>query len=248
MAKRKTNPATLAASQSHRDDDASKQILEEYLSDLKAVRATGAAVPETSYYPALSNLFNAVGSSLKPKVRCVINIKNQGVGIPDGGLFTADQFQRRGDEKPKPGQLPARGAIEAKGTEPEVETIAASQQVKDYLGRYGIVLVTNLRDFLIVERGPNGARSRANRLPWATTSAISGNAPPPILALLLRTRAGNSSNSSVARVCTPRRCRIPRTWLGSWPPTPATHWSTWSSARNCPPCKRSAPPWRRRWE
>lgn len=135
---------------------AAQQILTEYLSALQAVRATGAGVPETSYYPALSNLFNAVGKTLKPKVRCIINISNQGAGLPDGGLFTVDQFQRQADGTPKTGQLPARGAIEAKGTKPAVKAIAASPQVKDYLTTYGIVLVTNLREFVIVERGPAG--------------------------------------------------------------------------------------------
>ncbi len=131
-------------------------ILEEYLGELKAVRSTGAGVPETSYYPALANLFNAVGKTLKPKVRCVMNLKNVGAGLPDGGLFSADQFQRQADAAPKTGQLPSRGAIEAKGTKPHVRAIAASQQVKDYLKTYGIVIVSNLREFLIVERGPNG--------------------------------------------------------------------------------------------
>lgn len=136
------------------------QLLEQYLSELRAIRRIGAGVAETSYYPALSNLFNAVGKTLKPKVRCIINISNQGAGLPDGGLFTADQFQRQTDASgggtPKAGQLPARGAIEAKGTKPNVKAIAASQQVKDYVQKYGIVLVTNLREFVIVERGPNG--------------------------------------------------------------------------------------------
>ena len=72
----------------------SQQILKEYLSALQAIRATGRrCCPETSYYPALSNLFNEIGKTLKPKVRCIINIANRGAGIPDGGLFTIDQFQ-----------------------------------------------------------------------------------------------------------------------------------------------------------
>ena len=133
-----------------------QQTLTEYLIALKTIRATGAGVTETSYYPALSNLFNAVGKTLKPKVRCIININNQGAGIPDGGLFTAEQFQRQADVSPKGGQLPARGAIEAKGTKPNVKAIATSKQVKGYLNKYGIVIVTNLREFLIVERGPMG--------------------------------------------------------------------------------------------
>src|SRR4051812_20470968 len=81
----------------------SQRILDAYLSDLKGIRASGAGVAETSYYPALSNLFNAVGKTLKPKVRCIINISNQGAGLPDGGLFTADQFERQADGAPKAG-------------------------------------------------------------------------------------------------------------------------------------------------
>ena len=57
-----------------------------YLSDLHAV--SGVGVPETSGYPALSNLLNAVGDSLKPKIFTVINPANKGAGIPDGGLFS----------------------------------------------------------------------------------------------------------------------------------------------------------------
>ena len=132
------------------------RILEDYLDALNTVRKSGAGVAETSCYPALSNLFNAVGKTLKPQVRCVMNLKNLGAGMPDGGLFTADQFRRQTDSAPQSGQLPARGAIEAKGTRPNVEGIANSQQVKNYLKTYGIVLVTNLREFLIVERGPAG--------------------------------------------------------------------------------------------
>ena len=62
-------------------------LLEEYLRELHEIRSSGSAVKETSYYPALSNLLNGIGKTLKPRVRCVINIKNRGAGIPDGGLY-----------------------------------------------------------------------------------------------------------------------------------------------------------------
>jgi hypothetical protein len=65
-------------------------ILENYLTELKSIRSIGGGVAETSYYPALSNLFNSVGKSLKPKVQCVMNLKNAGAGMPDGGLFTPE--------------------------------------------------------------------------------------------------------------------------------------------------------------
>jgi hypothetical protein len=132
------------------------RILEDYLAELKAIRGMGGGVAETSYYPALSNLFNAVGKALKPRVRCVMNLRDLGAGMPDGGLFTADQFQHQADGAPKAGQLPARGAIEAKGAKPDAKAIAGSEQVKGYLRTYGIVIVSNLREFLIVERGPGG--------------------------------------------------------------------------------------------
>jgi hypothetical protein len=90
--------------------------LETYLRELRDIRSTGAAVKETSYYPALSSLFNEVGKTLKPKVRCVLTLANRGAGLPDGGLFTPDQFQKPSDGEPLPGQNPSRGVIEIKST------------------------------------------------------------------------------------------------------------------------------------
>ena len=46
-------------------------MLATYLHALAAIRATGAATPETSYYTPLENLLNAVGATLKPAVRAV---------------------------------------------------------------------------------------------------------------------------------------------------------------------------------
>ena len=128
-------------------------IAEAYLSELRDIHATQANSPEVSYYPALANLFNGVAKSLRPKVLCVMNLKDQGADNPDGGLFTADQFSRGADTKRAGGLPPSRGAIEVKSTSKDIKTIAASKQVAKYLDLYRIVLVTNLRSFLIVERG-----------------------------------------------------------------------------------------------
>jgi len=100
-------------------------------------------------------LLNEIGKTLKPKVRCVINLANRGAGIPDGGLFTADQI-KKADPNPMTGQKPARGVIEVKGPADEVQKIAHSEQVKRYVREYGLVLVTNLRDFLLVAPGVSG--------------------------------------------------------------------------------------------
>ncbi|MGA2060522.1 MAG: type ISP restriction/modification enzyme [Thermoguttaceae bacterium] len=124
--------------------------LETYLKDIRDIHSTGAAVKETSFYPALSNLLNEIGKTLKPKVRCVINLADRGAGLPDGGLFTPDQFQKGADAQPKHGQPPSRGALEVKSPSEDVRRIACSEQVKRYCAEYGLVLVTNYRDFLLL--------------------------------------------------------------------------------------------------
>ena len=131
-----------------------------YIRELGEIRSTGAAVKETSSYGTLANLLNEVGKSLKPRVRCIINLANQGNGLPDGGLFTPDQFQRAGEAEPLPGQLPSRGAIEVKGTGDDIQTIAESEQVDGYWKVNGQVLVTNYRDFILIGRDPEGRKTR----------------------------------------------------------------------------------------
>jgi hypothetical protein len=131
--------------------------LEEYLRSLYYDRSSGEAVRETSYYGALQNLLNAAGNDLQPKVRAIINIRNRGAGIPDGGLFTQQQYNRGlGEDAMSSGQLPERGAVEVKGVEQDVTDVAHDDQVGRYLERYGQVLVSNYRAFLLVGRGPLG--------------------------------------------------------------------------------------------
>jgi hypothetical protein len=97
--------------------------LETYLQDLRATRSSGGAVKETSYYPALANLLNEVGKTLKPKVRCIVHLQDTGGGIPDGGLFTEEQIRNNVNDL-LAGATPARGAIEAK---PRVRTPGRSR-------------------------------------------------------------------------------------------------------------------------
>ena len=131
--------------------------LEIYLEELRAIRSSGAVVKETSGYGALANLLNAIGHTLKPRVRCFIHVKNSGAGLPDGGLFTPDQLKNPDEEAPLLGiPLPARGVIEVKATNVEVNGVADTLQVREYVRHYGAVLVTNYRSFLLLKRGDNG--------------------------------------------------------------------------------------------
>ena len=122
---------------------------EAYFTALTEIRATGGGVKETSYYPALINLLNAVGETLKPRVLAVSQLKNTGAGSPDAGLFVAGQFPK-GAGEPLPGQLPERGAVEIKSVAEDGLLTANSAQVSKYWEKYRLVLVTNHRDYLLI--------------------------------------------------------------------------------------------------
>ena len=82
-----------------------------YLSDLH--QSLGVGVPETSGYPALRNLLNAVGDTLKPKIAAVLHPTNTGAGLPDGGLFAARDLEKFTDDGPALETVkPERGVIE----------------------------------------------------------------------------------------------------------------------------------------
>ena len=150
--------------------------IERYLNDVAETRGTRANVAETSFYPALEHLLTEIGSGLAPRVRCVINIANRGAGLPDGGLFTADQFRRQpraadtGDN-PFLAQPPSRGVIEAKSPRDNVAEIVASEQVERYWKRYGMVLVTNFRAFALVGRDSDGRTRVLETFELAPTEA-----------------------------------------------------------------------------
>ena len=128
---------------------------EHYIQELRDIRATGAMVKETSYYSPLANLLNAIGSTLKPKVRCFMQLKNVGAGMPDGGLFTARQYQRQSGDQPANPQNPERGVIEAKSTIDDAWVTANTKQVSQYWDKYRQVLVTNYRDFVLIGQDAN---------------------------------------------------------------------------------------------
>jgi hypothetical protein len=146
-------------------------LLEEYLHELHEIRSSGSAVKETSYYPAISNLLNGIGKAQKPRVRCIINIKNRGAGIPDGGLFTPDQFQRRAEEELAEGTIPARGVIEIKPTSEDAWVVADGPQVTRYWGKYRQVLVTNYRDFVLLGQDIEGKPTKLETYRLAPTEA-----------------------------------------------------------------------------
>ena len=120
----------------------------DYLHELYLI--SGVSVPETSGYPALSKLLNAVGDSLKPKITAVIHPSNNGAGIPDGGLFSAKELKKHGPDSPALFQLkPERGVIEVKALDADLSSFESSPQVRNYLEHYGQILLTNYRSFAL---------------------------------------------------------------------------------------------------
>ena len=73
-----------------------KSPAEAYFAALAEIRATGGGVKETSYYPALINLLDAVGETLKPRVRAVSQLKNtERVSMPPPSNRPVSPYFRR---------------------------------------------------------------------------------------------------------------------------------------------------------
>ena len=108
-----------------------KAAVEDYFAELRRIRSTGGGTGELSYYPPLSNLLNAVGGSLRPRVYCVSQLAQQGAGHPDFGLCAARQVSKG---QPKRGQTPEGGVVEVKPASDDAWITADSAQVSRILG------------------------------------------------------------------------------------------------------------------
>lgn len=91
-----------------------------------------------------------MGRHLKPKVKCIVHIQNRGAGIPDAGLFASDQLRKTAVKDLGLGALPARGVVEAKPAKEDLGGLIGLEQVSRYCQRYGQVLLTNFRSFVLV--------------------------------------------------------------------------------------------------
>ena len=134
-----------------------RQAVETYFKEMGGIRGTGGGTSETSYYPPLITLLNTIGAGLRPHVTAISQLRNTGSGLPDVGLFTSDQRADFDQYQPILDIPPARGVMEVKPLTDDVPAIAASDQVRGYVEHYGQVLVTNYRDFLLVDRDSSGA-------------------------------------------------------------------------------------------
>lgn len=146
----------------------STYTVSQYIADLRAIRATGSATAETSYYPPLDKLFNAVGHGLKPTILFSSQLRDQGAGMPDGGFFPQPSRRRRSADPPIL-QNPERGVVEIKPADHNLDTLSQSEQTRRYLQQYGLVFITNLREFRLLQLAPGGTVQRLERYELATT-------------------------------------------------------------------------------
>ena len=141
--------------------------VEAYFTSLRLIRTSGGATPELSFRAPLENLLNAVGDSLKPKVRCVGELADQGAGHPDFGLYAAKQLRKGQTGK---GQKPECGVVEVKPFGDDAWRTAESGQVSKYWAQYRLVLVTNYRDFVLLGEDADGRPAELETFPLAESA------------------------------------------------------------------------------
>jgi hypothetical protein len=163
-----------------------QQILSDYLAEIARIRATRAGTGEISYYGALTGALNAAGERLKPRVFCVPNLGNRGSGFPDMGLFVAARGMPLEDWPET--RNPERGVVEVDDIPADLSVKSGSAQVRRYLAAYGLVLVTNYRDFVLLGRDARGQPERRESFSFGCADAAAfftlahGTRRPPGLA------------------------------------------------------------------
>ncbi len=135
-----------------------RNILSDYLAEIARIHATRAGTGEVSYYGALAGALNAAGEELKPRVFCVPNLSNRGSGFPDMGLLVVARGHPPEDWPEA--RSPERGVVEVDDIPADLSVKLRSTQVRRYLAAYGLVLVTNYRDFELLGRDARGQPER----------------------------------------------------------------------------------------
>lgn len=142
----------------------------DYLRDLHAVRGTGRATDEQSYKSKLEILLTAVGKTFKPELFATMELKQEGAGQPDLGVF-----EKRSRN--------LRLVVEVKPTQESIHGTASGAQVSKYWKRYGFVLATNFREFVLVARNAETGKAQIEaRYQLASTHDAFWRSKPEALA------------------------------------------------------------------
>src|SRR5258706_8624475 len=147
---------------------AAKRV-ETYLERLQEIHRAAKGVKELSYRSALESLFNQIGEDLDPEVHATGELSDTGSGRPDFGF-----------SETKSGNM--RGVVETKGPADDVPITADGAQVAKYWKQYGVVLVTNYRDFLLVAPDGDHKARVEGRYSIAANEEAFWRTPPKALA------------------------------------------------------------------
>ena len=96
--------------------------------------------------------------------------------MPDGGFFPQPNRNRRNAAAPIL-QNPERGVVEIKPAEYDLDALTDEEQTVRYLRQYGLVLITNLREFRLLKLTANGVVQTLERYTLAITAAALWTAP-----------------------------------------------------------------------
>lgn len=141
-----------------------------YLEGMHMVHGTGKATAEQSYKSKLEALLTAIGEDFDPELFANPELKQEGAGQPDFGIF---------EKKSRNLRL----VVEVKSTKDNIHDTASGDQVSKYWNRYGFVLVTNFREFLLVARDAETGEPRIEtRYRLSATSEAFWKAKPAKLA------------------------------------------------------------------
>ena len=223
----------------------SPAAVEDYLDDLRKIRSSGGATGERSYYPPLTNLLNAVGSTLKPK-----GFLRQRAGAAGGRTSRPRTLCRQADAGGAGNardSFPKAAVVEVKPVGDDAWLTADGDQVSRYWDRYRLVLVTNTRDFVLLGEDAQGrpAKLETFRLAGSRLRLRVEAATPPHLCQ--RTLGPPWASTWAAPCRTEPHWPNPATWPGCWLPMPVT---VWPGSRRRATHHRSMPcdlRWRRRW-
>ncbi|MEQ8965332.1 MAG: type ISP restriction/modification enzyme [Azospirillaceae bacterium] len=141
----------------------------EFLAECHRIRVAGGGTAERSFYTPFQNMMNAIGAKRRPKVFCVGELADLGAGRPDFGFFSAERLPRDAASGEPLATPPDRGVVEMKPPSEDLWRTVASRQVADYWERYGLVLITNLRGFVIAGQDQFGRRKDLEELLIAET-------------------------------------------------------------------------------
>ncbi len=153
--------------------------LEIYLKELYEIRSSGAAVKETSYYPPWRTCSTRSARPSSPRCSASSTCKNRGAGLPDGGFFTQEQFQKSADMnpcRPDPGPGGHRGQVHREMMPGSPPTGSRSPAIGANTGQ---VLVTNYRDFVLVGQDAAGQPVKLETYRLAPSEAAFGAAAHP---------------------------------------------------------------------